>query len=148
DAKSLGRVRQAVNALLQRLPGNGTNFDFYIRDDPLPNAFALPGGHVVITKSMLQLADRPEEIAGVVAHEIAHETRKHSFRQVIADLGPFLILKIFLGGGRGTAGALGDGSALLVRQGFSQEYELEADAVGWDSLVAARVNPRGFIDIL
>ncbi len=43
---------------------------------------------------------------------------------------------------------LGDSSQLLVRQSFSQEYELEADSVGWQYLVAARIDPRGLADML
>ena len=87
---------------------------------------------------MLELADRPEEVAGVVAHELAHVTQKHGFRKIISDAGPYLIMKIFFGGASGTAGVLGGSSQLLVRQSFSQEYELEADEVGWQYLVAAR----------
>ena len=45
-------------------------------------------------------------------------------------------------------GVLGESSQLLITQGFSQEYELEADAVGWQYMVDARIDPRGMIDIL
>ena len=43
---------------------------------------------------------------------------------------------------------IGDASSLLVMQSFSQDYELEADNVGWDFLIAARVNPHGMIEML
>ena len=148
DPKLMTRVNQAVNPMLSRLPGNGTNFDFHIIEEPTPNACALPGGHVVITTGLLEVASRPEEIAGVVAHELAHEIRKHSFRQLFADMGPLIICRVFLGGGRGITGAIGNGSELLIQRGFSQEYEMEADAVGWQYLVDAHIDPRGFIDIL
>jgi predicted Zn-dependent protease len=113
----------------------------------MPNAFALPGGYVVVTTSLLELADRPEEIAGVVAHEVSHVTLKHGFRKVISAAGPFLILKLFSGGG-GLLSMVGEGSGMLAYQSFSQEYELEADAAGWQCMVKAGLDPRGLADML
>ena len=52
------------------------------------------------------------------------------------------------GNSSGVLGVIGAGSSLLVSQSFSQEYELEADAVGWDYLVKAKIDPRGMIDML
>jgi beta-barrel assembly-enhancing protease len=114
----------------------------------MPNAFALPGGHVMVNDSLINMASKPEELAGVIAHEVAHVTEKHGFRKIISEAGPYLIVRVFLGGSRGTAGALGGSSQLLVRQSFSQEYELEADDVGWKYLVAAKIDPRGLADML
>ena len=116
--------------------------------EPLANAFALPGGDVLVTTRLLEIADRPEEIAGVVAHELAHVTQKHGFRKIISSLGPYLIFRVFLGNAAGVLGIIGESSELLVNQSFSQEYELEADEVGWKSLVAARIDPRGLPDML
>ena len=59
-----------------------------------------------------------------------------------------MLFRVFLGGDRGAGGVLAAGSDLLVRQGFSQEYETEADDTGWKLLVAANVDPRGLTDIL
>jgi len=114
----------------------------------MPNAFALPGGHVLVTTRLLELADRPEEIAGVLAHELAHVMQKHGFREIISSAGPYLIFKVFLGNSAGVLPILGDSSELLIRQSFSQEYELEADDVGWQSLVNAHIDPRGLADML
>ena len=117
-------------------------------ETPLPNAFALPGGHVVVTTGLLKLVQRPEELAGAIAHEIAHVTQKHMFRQVISEMGPALLTQLFLGNQGGLVGALGASSQLLMTQGFSQQYEFEADSVGWNYLVAAHIDPRGLTDIL
>jgi predicted Zn-dependent protease len=142
------KLLRAVTPLVKALPKTGLQFEFHIVQNPLPNACALPGGQVIVTTRLLELVDRPEELAGVVAHEIAHVTQKHGFRKIISAAGPYLIFRVFLGEGSGLLGLLGDSSALLVNQSFSQEYELEADAVGWQYLVAARINPRGLIDAL
>jgi Zn-dependent protease with chaperone function len=139
---------QAVAPLLRTVPTNSLGFKFYLMDTPLPNAFALPGGHVVVTTSLLALAERPEEVAGVVAHELAHVTLKHGFRKIISSAGPYLLCRLFLRDNSGLLGVLAGGSQLLVSQSFSQEYELEADDTGWEYLVKARIDPRGLPDML
>lgn len=148
EAPANAKLMRAMTPLVNALPPTGRQFDFHLVQDPRPNAFALPGGHVIVTTRLLEIVDRPEELAGVVAHEIAHVTQRHGFRKVIAGAGPYLIFKVFLRQRNGALGVLGGASALLVNQSFSQEYELEADAVGWQYLAAARIDPRGMIDVL
>jgi Zn-dependent protease with chaperone function len=148
DAKLQGRLERAVAPLAVAIPNAGLKFKYYIVEDPQANAFAVPGGYVFVTTALLQLAERPEEIAGVVAHELAHVTEKHGFRKIISSAGPYLILRIFISDRGGLLGLLGNSSQLLVSQGFSQEYELEADSVGWESLVAAHIDPRGLTEML
>ena len=148
NSKLQTNLVQAVAPLLRAVPTNSLGFKFYLMDTPLPNAFALPGGHVVVTTSLLALAERPEEVAGVVAHELAHVTRKHGFRKIISSAGPYLLCRLFMRDNSGLLGVLAGGSQLLVSQSFSQEYELEADDVGWEYLVKARIDPRGLADML
>jgi beta-barrel assembly-enhancing protease len=148
DTKLQAKLDLAITPLLSSLPTNQIQFRFHIVEMPIANAFALPGGHVVVTTGLLKLVDRPEELAGAVAHEIAHVTQKHMFRQVISAMGPALLFQLFLGNQGGLVGALGAGSQILMTQSFSQEYELEADAVGWNYLVAAHIDPRGLTDML
>jgi predicted Zn-dependent protease len=146
DAKLKAKLLHDVAPLLTVLPKNGIEYKFYIVEDPIPNAFALPGGHVLVNTGLLELADKPEELVGVIAHEVAHVTEKHGFRHIISAAGPFLIFRTFLGGS--STSLIGAGSSILVSQSFSQEYELEADSVGFKYLVAANVDPRGLADML
>ena len=148
DPKLIAKLDRAVGPLMNRLPASQVQYRFYLVQEPMPNAFALPGGHVLVTTRLLELAERPEEIAGVVAHELAHVTQKHGFRQIISSAGPYLIFKVFLGHSAGVLPIVGDSSELLIRQSFSQEYELEADDVGWQSLVNAHIDPRGLANML
>ena len=148
DAKLMGKLDRAVKPLLAALPSGPVQYKFYIMEEPLPNAFALPGGHVLVTSGLLADIDRPEQLAGAVAHEIAHVTQKHAFRQIISSYGPYLLFKLFMGRQSGLVGVLGGSSQMLVTKGFSQEYELEADAVGWQYMIAAHIDPRGMIEML
>ena len=107
DPKLQARLERTVAPLLVVLPGTELQYKFYILQEPLPNAFALPGGHVFVTTSLLDLADRREEIAGVVAHEIAHVTLKHGFRKLISAAGPYLIFRFFVHDRSGFLGLLG-----------------------------------------
>ena len=124
-----------------------TEFHFHLVDNPIPNAFAWPGGHVVVYTGLIKLAGSPEELAGALAHEMAHITQKHHFRQTIASQGPYYVTRLFFNKGS-FVGLLAAGSHLLIRQNFSRAYEREADDVGWRYLVAANINPRGAIDLL
>ena len=148
DTNLQAKLDLAVTPLLASLPTNRIRFQFHIMEMPMANAFALPGGHVVVTTGMMKLVQRPEELAGAVAHEIAHVTQKHMFRQIISSMGPALLFQLFMGGQGGLVGAVGAGSQLMMTQSFSQEYELEADAVGWSYLVKAHIDPRGLTDVL
>ena len=147
DTNRVAQLAAMASPLLQVLPKTKTEYTFHLVEDDEPNAFALPGGHIVVRSGLLKMADRPEEVLGVIAHEVAHVTQKHGFREIVSSAGPLLICQIFFSGRGGMLGVLGGGSALLISQSFSQEYEIEADDVGWQYLVAANVDPRGLADI-
>lgn len=102
---------------------------------------------MIVYTGLLELVDRPEQLLGVIAHEAAHVTQKHGFRKALSAAGPFLIFGVFLGGGDGLLNMLSENSGLLIQQSFSQEYETEADAVGWQTLVNANIDPRGMTDL-
>ncbi|HEX5219938.1 MAG TPA: M48 family metallopeptidase [Verrucomicrobiae bacterium] len=126
----------------------GTNtLTFFIAEDEEPNACALPGGYVVVTTGLLELVERPEELLGVVAHEVAHVKLKHSLRHAIAGSGPFVLFGVLMGAQGGVVGLLGNATDMVVQSGFSQEYETEADDEGWRILLAAKVDPRGMAEI-
>jgi predicted Zn-dependent protease len=148
DRKWLSRLDQAVKPLVTALPTNQFQYQFYLVDDRAPNAHALPGGHVVVTMGLLEFADSPEEVAGAMAHEIAHVNLKHHIRKTLSSLGPLLLFELCMSSRNGLMQTLGGGSQLLLAQSFSQEYELEADAQGWEYLMAAHINPRGSIELL
>ena len=146
DSNRVAKV-VALAAPLTNVVALGTNrLTFYIAEDEDPNAFALPGGHVVVTTGLLQMVERPEELLGVVAHELAHVKLKHGIRSVISGAGPFLMFGVLLGGQGGLVGMLGGTADMVARSGFSQEYETEADDMGWQIMLAAKVDPRGMTD--
>jgi len=148
DDSNLVSQLEALAAPLEAVtPGGVGAFQFHVVDLPIANAFALPGGHIVVTTELLRAVDHPEELLGVLAHEMSHVTQRHHARKIISSAGPLVICKIFLHSGNGVLNVLSQGSGLLVNQSFSQDYETEADDTGWKYLVAAHIDPRGMIDM-
>jgi predicted Zn-dependent protease len=132
--------------LLPVVANSGFKFRFHVIEDKSINAFAIPGGHVFIHTGLLKAVGRPEELAGVLAHEIAHVTQRHAFRKLIESSGLYLVVQYFLGDATGIMAAIANSSELLLKQKYSRDFEREADDVGWNYLVQAKIDPRGMLD--
>lgn len=136
----------AVDALRQMgeklVPHSPYRYRWLVADHPDVNAFAAPGGVVVVFSGLLMAADTPEEVAGVLAHEVAHAELRHGLQGVVKSLG-LQAGAVLLGDVAGLAvpGLL---SHLLERQ-FSREAEMAADAEGLRRLVAARLDPAHMV---
>jgi beta-barrel assembly-enhancing protease len=138
-----GPVSNITNRLLPVVQKSGYEFKFHIKQDTNVNAFAIPGGHVVILTGLLDHADSAEEVAGVLAHEIAHVTRRHSLRNIIKSAGLLVVLQALIGDASGLFGMAAEASRYLLEQKFSRDFEREADDTGWSYLVEANIDPRG-----
>ena len=138
---------QAVlDQLGQRIAAeSGSVFDIQFRavHAPMVNAFALPGGYVLVTDDLIAEAETPDELAAVLAHETAHIAQRHSMQAVWRSLGAGMLLDLIVGGGSGA----GQQAVLLAGQAselsFGREAETEADAFGRDYLHAAGLSSRG-----
>jgi predicted Zn-dependent protease len=137
---------QAITApLVAGIADKRYPLSFHIVEDTTLNAFAMPGGHVVLHSGLLLAAERPEEVAGVLAHEIAHVTRRHSIRNIISSAGLYLAVTAFIGDASGLLAVLADNSAYLLDRKFSRDFEREADDAGWDYLLRSDIEPSGMI---
>lgn len=145
DSNRVAKLTALLAPLLQVVP-KGATFKFHLMESSLPNAMAVPGGHVIVTTALLEIANN-NELLGVIAHESAHLTQNHHARKIISAAGPVIIFGTFFHSRSGLANLIGQGSELMLTQGFSQEYEAEADELGWKYLVQANLDPRGMIGI-
>jgi predicted Zn-dependent protease len=139
------QLKQITDALVTGISDRRYPFTFHVIEDPALNAFAMPGGHVVLHSGLLLAAERAEEVAGVLAHEIAHVTGRHSIRNIIASAGLYLALSAVVGDASGILAVLADNSAFLLDRKFSRDFEREADQVGWDYLVRSGIDPSGMV---
>jgi Zn-dependent protease with chaperone function len=136
---------RAVEAIVLRLESaireRPFEFRVKIQNNPQVNAFAAPGGLIVVHTGLIKESGSAEELAGVLAHEMAHVTRRHSMRQLIYAGG--LIPLVGQLTGQPDAAALVQGLGQLSELKFSRTQEEEADHVGFDTLVAARISTGG-----
>lgn len=113
-----------------------------IVDAPFPNAFALPDDSIVVTDDLIQLAGHPDELTGVLAHEIAHIEKNHVMTNIIRQMGAGIFFDVVFGGaGAGQAIALA--SVNLAGLRYSRGDEEAADARGLDYLDASGINTGG-----
>ncbi|MCH9681141.1 MAG: M48 family metallopeptidase, partial [Deltaproteobacteria bacterium] len=81
--------RAALTSLVQRLAAHAdaASFKVYVNQQPVVNAFAAPGGHVVLYIPIITAADTPEEVAGVLAHEMGHVVEAHPTQGLVESVG-------------------------------------------------------------
>jgi predicted Zn-dependent protease len=148
-----------VDAIGQRLaahsPRRDVQYQFHVVDMPEPNAFALPGGYVYLSRGLLVLVNSEDELAGVVAHEIGHVAARHSVAQ-ITRAAPLAVMTNLSAAVTGLAspllgqvvGGVGGLASGLVLAPFSRDQEREADRVGQEMVAAAGWDPAGLAKIL
>ena len=138
-------AQRTVEELGQRLSrGSRYRYEFHVADDSTLNAFALPGGIVVVHRGLITATRRPEELAGVLAHEIQHVELRHGTAGLVRELG-WRALWTFLSGDWGGTLA-GQATAQLGSLKFSRDAESAADMAGFDALVATGIDPSGMAD--
>lgn len=131
-------------------------YEFHVVDAPdTVNAFALPGGQVFITTAMLAQLNSEAQLAGVLAHEVAHVVARHGAEQLARQqLGAALVNAIAIstsgedpGSGR-QAALIAQAVNQLIGLQYSREDELESDRLGFEFLTAAGYNPEGLIELM
>ena len=136
---------RAVQLIVDRLRATDSNreFEFRVRVQRHAdvNAFAAPGGLIVVYTGLIREAGSAEEVAGVLAHEMAHATRRHTMRQLIYAGGLIPLVGLLVG--QRDAAALFQNLSQLTELKFSRLQEEDADRVGFETLVKARVSTEG-----
>ena len=125
---------EALEKLARRLSPGHADFDMRVVDVPLVNAAALPGNHIVIFRELIAESDTPDEVAGVLAHEIAHVRRRHVTQGMIRELGVGLVITAL-------GGTTGGNADMLLGSRYSRAAESEADADAIAALRAANISP-------
>ena len=144
-------VTEYVNRLGQNLVRNSdaqVPFTFKIIDSDVVNAMSLPGGFVYVDSATILAADGEAELAGVMAHEIAHVCARHATRQLTRSQYANLatIPLIFVGGGIGYAAYEAAGLAIpLTMLSFQRGFEAEADYLGLQYMYKAGYDPQSFV---
>ncbi len=133
---ALARLTERVAASIE------TDFRFTVTvaNAKTVNAFAMPGGYIVILRGLIDFAESADEVAAVLAHEMAHVVRRHPTRGMIRNVGYSLVGDALFGGS--WAGGAGE---MLIASSYGRDAETEADALGAEYLRAAGLRNDGNI---
>ena len=138
-------VQEITSRLTAQAPDSPYRFQVSVVRNDVVNAFALPGGYVVVFTGLIQKAESGEEVAGVLGHEISHVLERHGMERIVKQLGLAAIVTIILGDQQGLIGLAQQVGMELVTLRFSREQETEADLSGLTLLHKAGIAPDGMI---
>lgn len=148
-------ISRVGNKLVAALDNNPFTYEFYILDTEIPNAFALPGGKVLITRGFLFLINNEDELAGVLGHEIIHSHKRHATKSIGSEVAgsivalPGIIISGILRGeiAESVANPFLKSGHFIIGQ-YSQKNETEADKLGVKLAAEAGYNPNALADVL
>ncbi len=137
EGPAVDAVRKIGEQLTQ---GSRYQYHWAVLDEPSINAFAAPGGQVVVHRGLIAAAKTPEELAGVLAHEVQHIEQRHTLKSMINGLGVATLATVVLGDVSAMAGVL---AYQIGSLSYSRDLETEADRLGLQALVRADIAPAG-----
>lgn len=152
DTEVVDYVKGIVDRLAKTMPPQPFPFTVSVIRHNAVNAFACPGGYIFVHTGLLLAMENESEVAGVIAHEMAHVTQRHIARriessQVISLLSVIgMLAGAFLGGDAGAAAVTGSAAAgQAAMLNYSRNDEREADQVGMNFLTKAGYVPQGMV---
>lgn len=156
DPKLTAYVEQIGQRLAKHSPRRDVAYRFFVADMPEPNAFALPGGYIYVSRGLLALANSEDELAGVIGHEIGHVAARHAAQRETRAMGVGIlsVLGTIAAGAMGGAEAaqtvsqLGRVAGAGVIASYGRDQERQADQIGQDLEANAGWDPAGLADFL
>jgi len=121
---------------------------FVRADDVGANAFALPGGIIVVTDQMVELIDNDEQFLAVIAHELGHDAHRHVLRSVLQASGVVLMAAFFTGDVSSASTLVVAIPTFLLENHYSRTFENDADDYAFASLAAHGISPRRFAEVM
>lgn len=132
---------KALHSLSQRLQGDqqfAFPLEIRVADSPIVNAFAAPGGKIVLMRGLLEKADTPDEVAGVLAHEMGHVQGRHAIKHMVEGLGISLIFGSI-------TGDVGSYAQMAYTINYSRKDEASADDMGLALMDKSNIKMDGFV---
>ncbi len=134
---------QALTDVLVSGPDTPYRFRVHVLDGAEVNAFALPGGYVAVFRGLLERAEGSGELAGVLAHEVAHGLERHPTEQLVRRSGFSLLAGLIGGDASGFAVLAGDVASFMADMANSRADELEADRLAMALLNGTGIDSHG-----
>ncbi|MBI1316310.1 M48 family metalloprotease [bacterium] len=137
---------QALTDFAGALGLGSSQWKWYVVDEPVMNAFALPDGSIVVYSGLLEQLEHSSELAGLLGHETAHVKRRHAMRMLARrGLGSAVVGSLF---GGGIAGSLAQQAEALGGLSYSRRFELESDREAQELLLDKGLDARGMVRLL
>jgi Zn-dependent protease with chaperone function len=112
------------------------------------NAFAMPGGQIVVYNAMLDKIQNPEELAALLAHESSHVIFRHTARTMCSNLANYIFFTAIFGDFTGLAAILVENADQIKGLAYSRDLELEADMRGLELMYSDKINPNGMLNLM
>ena len=145
DGPAVSAVQEMTQRMTAKIPNNPYTFQVSVVQSPMVNAFALPGGYVVVFTGLMRKAESGEEVAGVLSHELNHVLQRHGMERLVKMMGLAAVVSILVGDQQGLIGLARQLGLELATLKFGREQETEADVTGIRLLSDARIAPDGMI---
>lgn len=121
---------------------------FSLVNSKIENAYALPGGRIVVYTGLLKKLHTPEQLAALLSHEVAHVTNRHSVRKLCRDMSTTVLVSVAFGNSSGATNTLYANASSLYSLTYSRQYEQEADITGIETLRSNHINQRGMLELM
>ncbi|MCX2738866.1 M48 family metallopeptidase [Pontibacter anaerobius] len=123
--------------------------DFPIRvtvvENEVVNAFAMPGGFILVHDAILDKMEHHEELAGLLGHEIGHVQMRHSTKAMARSLSHYMLLSVLFGDASGISAVIIDNASSLYSLEYSRKAETDSDKAGLRLLAQNRLDPKGMV---
>ncbi|MGE5356619.1 MAG: M48 family metallopeptidase [Deltaproteobacteria bacterium] len=116
-------------------------------DEPLVNAYAVPGGKIIVYDGLLKKMDDWKQLAGLMAHELAHVEKRHSLKSLSRSLSIYIAVSVITTDLSGASTVLIDNAFKLNELSHSRSFEKEADNTGFDFMIENGIDPIGMIEL-
>jgi beta-barrel assembly-enhancing protease len=144
--KIINTVDSIVNKICDANDIDSSQIKIHVIEKDEINAFALPGNHLAIYSGLITDCDNADELAGVIAHELAHMQKNHVMKKLVKEIGMGALISLTTGNGNG--GTVGEIIHMLSSSAYDRKLESEADITGVDYLIKAKINPEGLAQFL
>ncbi len=139
DTLSNEKINSFIDSIFYRLSPHiedaQFDYNFIITNNNQVNAFALPGGYIIIYTGLIEFCDTPEEFSSVIAHEIGHIENRHLISRLIKKLGISILIS-------GDSSVLEEVSQTAISTVFDRKQEEEADQFAFELLEKSGISPR------
>ena len=160
DESANAYLRRVGESLIPpKLELDRVSWKFHALRDPQPNAFALPNGSIYVTTGLLTLIDNESQLAAILAHELTHVMRRHTYVHNRSNRKKFLTMNVMAAVGAYAPGGIVGAVITIVTTvapfimiatmyGYSRDLEREADHKGIDMMISAEYAPEEMVNVL